>query len=351
MKMIKNFLINVRRTKIWYNFLSFLLLPFYSFVWEFVINLHGKILYFFWISKKNEKFDLKKNSSLIVRDDLNYIDLANSINNFFPKEKIENIINNKKKNIDSKKKNIDFIDFNFEINDELSPKLKEKILNFSLSDKNLSTVANYLKVFPIISLISLQLNIPVDEKSERGSMLWHKDDFGFKSLDLFITISELNLNNGPLYFLKKYNPLGVFSKIEDIVINPRPGERNKVNIENFNKYYTDSDTDALMGKPGDALFIDSTRTYHRGGYCKSKNRLMLRITYQTPDSIRKSVLKEKFIKEDYAENKLKQNMFLNYAVFKKFNFFFTFINLKENLMFIYKNLHFKMNLKNIKNLF
>ena len=97
MKIIKNFLINVRRTKIWYNFLSFLLLPFYSFVWEFVINLHGKILYFFWISKKNEKFDLKKNSSLIVRDDLNYIDLANSINNFFPKEKIENIINKKKK--------------------------------------------------------------------------------------------------------------------------------------------------------------------------------------------------------------------------------------------------------------
>ena len=139
--------------------------------------------------------------------------------------------------------------------------------------------------------------------------------------------------------------------IEDIVKNPRPGERNKVKIENFNKYYKDSDTDALTGKPGDALFIDSTRTYHRGGYCKSKNRLMLRITYQTPDSIRKSVLKEKFIKEDYAINKLKQNIFLNYTVFKKFNSFLTFIHLKENLMFIYKNLHFKMNLKNIKNLF
>ena len=194
MKIIKNSLINLRRTKIWYNFLSFLLLPFYSFIWEFVINLHGKILYFFWILKKNEKFDLKKNSSLIVKDDLNYIDLANSINNFFPEEKIENIINNKKKNIDSKKKNIDFIDFNFEINDELSPKLKEKILNFSLSDKNLSTVANYLKVFPIISLISLI------EATSKESILF--EIIFFKIFSSGLVLTAYSIEPGKL-FLKK----------------------------------------------------------------------------------------------------------------------------------------------------
>ena len=61
-------------------------------------------------------------------------------------------------------------------------------MNFAVSDKILSTIAMYLGVFPILSSISVDLNIPVENKLERGSMLWHKDDFGFKSLDLFVSL-------------------------------------------------------------------------------------------------------------------------------------------------------------------
>ena len=51
--------------------------------------------------------------------------------------------------------------------------------------KNLSTATNYLKVFPVIGNIYLFLNFPVAENRERGAMLWHKDDFGYKRLELF----------------------------------------------------------------------------------------------------------------------------------------------------------------------
>ena len=44
-------------------------------------------------------------------------------------------------------------------------------------------------------------------------MLWHKDDFGYKSLDLFLAINDIDEENGPLYFLKRREPLGVFYKI------------------------------------------------------------------------------------------------------------------------------------------
>ena len=47
-----------------------------------------KYCIFFGFQKKNEKFDLKKNSSLIVRDDLNYIDLAFCLKRVKAKEKI-----------------------------------------------------------------------------------------------------------------------------------------------------------------------------------------------------------------------------------------------------------------------
>ena len=32
------------------------------------------------------------------------------------------------------------------------------------------------------------------------------------------------------------------------------------------------------------MWIDSIRNYHKGGHCKSKHRIVLRINYMTPDS-------------------------------------------------------------------
>ena len=34
-------------------------------------------------------------------------------------------------------------------------------------------------------------------------MLWHKDLLGFKNLDFFMAISEIDESNGPFIFLKK----------------------------------------------------------------------------------------------------------------------------------------------------
>ena len=34
-------------------------------------------------------------------------------------------------------------------------------------------------------------------------MLWHKDEFGFKNLDFFMTVFDLDDDNGPFYCVKK----------------------------------------------------------------------------------------------------------------------------------------------------
>jgi hypothetical protein len=341
--LIKNF----KRTKIWYNLLLFLIFPIYSIIWQFLINFHGKFLYYLWFYKKRKQFDIKDNFSLIIKNDLEFSNFANLINSQYSESKIEYIVNNKKKSILNKgNRSADLSNSKFNINDEISSDLKEKILNFALSEKNLSTAANYLKVFPTISLISLHINTPVENNIERGSMLWHKDDYGFKSLDLFVAINSLNFDNGPLYFLKEYNQLGSFSKIEDVINDAKPGERNKVDIKTFNEYYPKSRVDVLTGSPGDALFIDSISTYHRGGYCKLNNRLMLRITYQTQDNIRNSVVESEFLK-GYVADKLKNNFFFNYAIFNKGNRFLKFIGFNKFLIFFYQVLHFKINKKNV----
>ena len=48
----------------------------------------------------------------------------------------------------------------------------------------LKTVTNYLGVFPIIRGIYLNVNFPTENK-QTSSQLWHRDDFGYKTLDLF----------------------------------------------------------------------------------------------------------------------------------------------------------------------
>ena len=346
MKYLLNLIKNFKRTKTWYNLLFFLILPLYNLVWQFIINFHGKFLYYLWFFKKRKKFDFKDNFSLMVKNDSEFTKLASLINHQYPASKIEYIVNDRKKSILKKENESDELNnFKFNINDEIPIELKEKILNFALSEKNLSTAANYLKVFPTISLISLHVNTPVDGNIERGSMLWHKDDFGFKGLDLFLAINDINYDNGPLYFLKEYNQLGSFSKIEEVIQNARAGERNKVDIKAFSEYYSDSKIGVLIGNSGDALFVDSISTYHRGGYCKLHDRLMLRITYQTPDNTRGSVVESEFL-QGCSTDRLKKNLFSNYTIFKKNNKFLRLIRLNKFLILVYKILHFKISKHN-----
>ena len=343
--MIKEYLTNIKRSKFWYYFLYIFFLPTFNFIWKNVININARILYFFWFIKKREKFKLNKNFYFAVKDDPEYIDLASSIKDFFNEKKINDILNNKEKYLkDNSKRGSDLTNYKFNVNDELPNSLKEKILKFAISEKNFSTAANYFGVIPTISLISLHINTPVKNEKERGSMLWHKDDFGFKCLDLFLTIDQLSDGNGPLYYLKNCNKLGSLSKIENVIKNPRYGERNKVEISEFNKIYNDSEIGKFVGNSGDAIFIDSCSTYHRGGYCKLNNRLMLRITYQTKDNIRKSVLNEEFLKNSQFDN-INKNIFYNYAIHNKNNFFTEILNLPKKLLFLLRIFHFKINPK------
>ena len=85
-------------------------------------------------------------------------------------------------------------------------------------------------VFPILAKMTVYHNIPRPGSSIRGAMNWHKDDFGYKSLDLFLNITDIDENSGPLYALRKKERLGVFSRSFNEIQNAKSGEK-----ENFNR--------------------------------------------------------------------------------------------------------------------
>ena len=68
----------------------------------------------------------------------------------------------------------------------LENEIQDKIIEFALDEENIAFVSKYLKVAPIISNIYINLNVPV-KNSRARSNVWQKDDFGFKSLDIFFT--------------------------------------------------------------------------------------------------------------------------------------------------------------------
>jgi hypothetical protein len=287
--MIK-FIKNIKNVKFYYYFLKYLFIPFYDLLWTYFINSKDKLLgIIFNFSTSDQSYlSMDNNSKKIIEDNSELkklsLEILDSINPLFLKKQINKITSEeyKEKLENEAIKNNPYL---INIFPFLDLNIKKKIINFAVSNFMLKTAYNYLGVFPILARIYLNLNIPTYKKKS-ASQLWHRDDFGYKNLDLFMAINEIDEDNGPLYTIKKKDPLNVFFRVKKEVNSGLKGERGKILDQNF--VYLDSNKkenlSVLKGKPGTTMLIDSIRNYHKGGYCESNYRLMLRINYMTNDS-------------------------------------------------------------------
>ena len=121
-------------------------------------------------------------------------------------------------------------------------------------------------------------------------------------------------------------------------------ERGKVTLKEFEKLYPKDKILKFEGIKGKGIFIDSFSNYHRGGYCKSKNRLKLRLEYTTIDSL--TVDKKRPMKEFYnfilnsKKKSLKDKFFLNFLLFKRSKLF-EILRFPKILMIFYRIFHYK----------
>ena len=339
-----NKLSKIKEFIIWKYFLLFLVKPIYQFFWEFIINIEGKVLYFQWFyNNKKEYFNFDNKDQLLLNDELSFKEIAKEIllkcNSQILKKSREDI---GKRNVSLNLSNSGLNAYKNNLNYLLEDSIKKKIFKYACSEKILSTAAKYLKVFPTLNRIEVYHNIPNKSEETRGAMMWHRDDFGYKSLDLFIAITDIDDENGPLYSVDKKEKLGVFAKFSEIIDNPVPGERGKIENKKFEPYLKKMGSVVLKGKTGTGLFIDSFTTYHKGGQCLKKERLMLRFSYTTPDAINLDDNSEelKFYNDDLMKLMI-DNKYINFLLFKKKIFFNKLIS-KNFLLYIYRLLHYKI---------
>ena len=127
--------------------------------------------------------------------------------------------------------------------------------------------------------------------------------------------------------------------MKDIKKNPLLGERNKIELETFDRI-SNGNFNNFLSEIGDGVFIDSFTCYHRGGFCTINNRLMLRISYQTPDSIdligKDNIDGFRYCKS-YKENSINLRTHEKYILFKRLKLF----KIQNLLMKLYRFFHFK----------
>ena len=324
MKSLRKFLKDLKKTYIWKFFIQYFFYPFYNIFWQFFLNFEAKILCILWLIKKRDFINLSKKNEIVITNNETFKDLSKKISN-----ETNLLIENSKKKILSaeyKKKLSDEISpyssdaeipYRTGLYDDLSDNLKSEIVKFASSEMMISTAAKYMGIFPILTRVQVFHNIPRQNANRRGAMYWHRDTFGFKNLDFLMLLTDVDDENGPFYWLEKKIKASVFLSFQNLVSTTKKGERGKVSLEEFSKHFKDNETLKLSGKSGSAIFIDSFSTYHRGGFCKSKERVMFRLCYQSHDAQYESQL------SDLNTYKFDQNLKKNEIndIFKKYFFF------------------------------
>ena len=324
MKSLRKFLKDLKKTYIWKFFIQYFFYPFYDFFWKFFLNFKAKILYILWSTKKRDFINLSKKNAVVITDNETFKDLSkkisNDINLLIEKGKKKILSQEYKKKI-SDKVGLSGTDaeipYRVSLYDDLSDNLKSEIVKFASSEMMISTAAKYMGIFPILTRVNVGLNIPRQNAKRRGAMHWHRDTFGFKNLEFFMAVTDVDDESGPFYCLERKIKASVFLTFQNLVSTTKKGERGKVPPEEFSKHFKDNETSKLSGKSGTSIFIDSFSTYHRGGFCKSKDRVMLRLCYQSHDALYDSQL------SDLNTYKYDQNLKLNEIndIFKKYLFF------------------------------
>ena len=98
-----------------------------------------------------------------------------------------------------------------------------------------------------------------------------------------------------------------------------------------------------MGKSGTGIIIDSFSSFHKGGGCNQKHRIMLRISYQTIDSTSLKQQANNFLNFYKISRDKSKDIFLKYMLFKR-SIFFEKIKLPSFLLYFYRLFQFKENL-------
>jgi hypothetical protein len=143
-------------------------------------------------------------------------------------------------------------------------------VDFCLDESILRPVAAYLGGAPYLESVELIYSKPVDDNILLyKTQLWHRDVIDNRIIKLFIYMTEVTEENGPLSFLPRRLSRNVPWYVEHYLSD-----------EVISKYVLLSEQIIVTGGPGTAVMVDTRNLFHCGSRCE-KPRLTFVAHYNT----------------------------------------------------------------------
>lgn len=226
------------------------------------------------------------------------------------------------KNIAEKAKNIDSKKFTLDITNQLSSNINSKCNKIFTSEYLTNKVSSMLNTRLKFRNYKVLYNFYNEKnKKDEGSKMWHRDSDSLSDqIKIFIPVIPISEQNGMFYFISN-------EKVKESVQfqidlkrkkNPNVSIWNKFRIsdEQVKKHLLKEDINQLTGNVGEALYIDTSKVYHKGGYVSAPHfyRLMIQVVFTPIISLsdwninNNKILKFFQIKLTNLKNKLKKNI-------------------------------------------
>ncbi len=259
-------------------------------IWFYVLNLKGHHLF-----KKNDSYKIVTETEKEILESLKNDGIAViEFEKLFSKERLEilkkyvltrrNSAEIEEKISSRKHRPESRGDKYYNIDLWPSPKfleLKNPLVQFFL-DRQILKIANcYFELYSKFRGWNLWASMPIPENQpEHASQNWHRDPEDKKMLKVFVYYNDIDLEAGPFTYVKKSHYGGkwrsVFPQIPPIGFYPPRGAVEKI--------VDPKDIFQATGKTGTIIFCD-TSGLHKGGYCKTNERLMSQSIYGSSASL------------------------------------------------------------------
>lgn len=233
-----------------------------------------------WFENKHKNIpldDLQK--KILFEIQTNGISI-NHLNNFLNKEDLEKLylkVNEKIKEnpLPSTKQFLEYFVGGFFPKEKQKFNYKDEFHRFSINEKLLAIVSNYLKTPSKLCYIELNKSLINPNLKKQLSQKYHRDPGINKCLKIFIYFNDVDYNSGPFTYIPKSNINGT---LNHIVPN------RKLNKGSY--YPSNSELEDLIkvdhlectGKKGTIVFCDTTG-WHFGGNSISSQRVMSTFVY------------------------------------------------------------------------
>lgn len=143
-------------------------------------------------------------------------------------------------------------------------------IKLSLSRTALDIINNYLGMYSRFFEYTLAKISPTDKEPQQ-SQTWHRDAYDKKFVKMFIYLTDVDENSGPLNYIEKSHCGGKWHKIY-----PQKGMSTTYLPPNPQLPRATMCT----GSAGTVIFAD-TAGIHYGGLCKTNSRIMFTASYRT----------------------------------------------------------------------